>query len=109
MDCTSILEYRPGSRHPPARMTAQPTHRPTLIIGVVCGALAALSWASGFVVAKHGIEIGFSPADIAFHRFFWSGLILLPAAIRMGLRDLGGIGWGRAFGMTLFGGPPQAL
>ena len=84
-------------------------HRPTMIIGIVCGTLAALAWAAGFVVAKHGIQIGFSPADLAFHRFFWSGLLVLPLIVREGLRDLGGIGWSRASVMTVLSGPPQAL
>ena len=84
-------------------------HRPTMIIGIVCGTLAALAWAAGFVVAKHGIQVGFSPADLAFHRFFWSGLLMLPLIIREGLRDLGGIGWGRASVMTILSGPPKSL
>ena len=80
-----------------------------MIIGIVCGTLAALAWAAGFVVAKHGIQVGFSPADLDFHRFFWSGLLMLPLIIREGLRDLGGIGWGRASVMTILSGPPQSL
>jgi drug/metabolite transporter (DMT)-like permease len=60
------------------------------------------------VVAKHGIEIGFSPADIAFHRFFWSGILLLPLMLR-GWRTLGGVGWGRGLVLTLLSGPPQSL
>ena len=80
-----------------------------MIIGIVCGTLAALAWAAGFVVAKHGIQIGFSPADLAFHRFFWSGLLVLPLIVREGWRDLGGIGWGRASVMTVLSGPPQSL
>jgi drug/metabolite transporter (DMT)-like permease len=89
--------------------SAEQAHRATLIVGTVCGSLAALSWAAGFVAAKHGVEIGFTPADIAFHRFFWSGLLLLPTFFREGIRDLGGVGWGRALGLSLFGGPAQAL
>ena len=84
-------------------------HRPTMIVGIVCGTLAALAWAMGFVAAKHGVQIGFSPADLAFHRFFWSGLLMLPLIVREGLRDLGGIGWSRASVMTVLSGPPQAL
>ena len=84
-------------------------HRPTMIVGIVCGTLAALAWATGFVAAKHGVQIGFSPADLAFHRFFWSGLLVLPLIVRAGLRDLGGIGWGRASAMTILSGPPQSL
>jgi drug/metabolite transporter (DMT)-like permease len=88
---------------------ADKVHRPTMLVGIVCGTLAALAWAAGFVVAKHGVQIGFSPADIAFHRFFWSGLLVLPLLLREGLRDLGGIGWGRASVMTILSGPPQSL
>jgi drug/metabolite transporter (DMT)-like permease len=89
--------------------TPETTHRPTVIIGIVCGTLAALAWAGGFVVAKHGIEVGFSPADLAFHRFFWSGLLMLPYVVRDGLRDLDGVGWRRGFAMSVLSGPPQSL
>ena len=37
-------------------MTA-PTSRYT-VIGVLCGAGAAVLWAAGFVAARHGIDIG---------------------------------------------------
>ncbi len=80
-----------------------------MIVGIVCGTLAALAWAMGFVAAKHGVQIGFSPADLAFHRFFWSGLLMLPLIVREGLRDLGGIGWSRASVLTILSGPPQSL
>src|SRR4029078_12275711 len=80
-----------------------------LIIGVLCGAGAALCWAAGFVAAKHGVSIGFTPADLAFHRFFWSGLLLMPIALRAGVLTLGGIGWGRSFVMTVLSGPVQAM
>ena len=66
-----------------------------VLIGTLCGIAAAIAWAAGFVVAKHGISIGFSPADLALHRFLWSGLLLMPLVLRDGIRDLGGIGWGR--------------
>ncbi len=89
----------------------QPTaaQRSSLVIGVLCGVGAALGWAVGFVVAKHGVSVGFTPEDLAFHRFFWSGLALLPIAYREGIRDLGGIGWGRALLMSALGGPLQAV
>jgi drug/metabolite transporter (DMT)-like permease len=80
-----------------------------LIIGVLCGAGAALCWAAGFVAAKHGISIGFSPADLAFHRFFWSGLLLMPLGLRAGVRNLGGMGWWRGLVVSVLAGPPQAF
>lgn len=79
------------------------------LVGTLCGTAAALAWAAGFVVAKHGIEIGFSPADLALHRFLWSGLLLMPLVLHDGIKDLGGIGWGRGSVMSILSGPPQAL
>jgi drug/metabolite transporter (DMT)-like permease len=81
----------------------------TLLIGVLCGASAALCWAVGFVVAKHGIMIGFSPPELAFHRFFWSGLLLMPLGLRAGFVNLGGIGWRRGLIVSVLAGPPQAF
>ena len=74
------------------------------VVGVLCGAGAAVFWAAGFVAARHGIDIGFSPADLTFHRCFWAGLLLLPLAWREGLRDLNGVGWSRGIALTFFGG-----
>jgi len=85
------------------------TTRSGILIGTLCGTGAAAGWAAGFVAAKHGVSVGFSPADLAFHRFFWSGLLLMPLALRGGLRDLGGIGWGRGLLMSVLAGPPQAI
>jgi drug/metabolite transporter (DMT)-like permease len=87
----------------------QPAAKSGLLVGTLCGVAAAFGWAAGFATAKHGINIGFSPADLAFHRFFWSGLLLMPFAMRAGFFKLGGIGWGRGFVMTILAGPPQAL
>ncbi|MGH6728063.1 MAG: DMT family transporter [Pseudolabrys sp.] len=81
----------------------------SILIGVLCGTGAALGWAAGFVAAKHGVTIGFSPADLALHRFFWSGLLLMPLVLRHGIADLGGIGWGRGLVMSVLSGPPQAI
>jgi drug/metabolite transporter (DMT)-like permease len=81
----------------------------SVLIGTLCGIGATLGWAAGFVAAKHGINIGFSPADLAFHRFFWSGLLLMPLVLRDGVKDLGGIGWGRGLVMSILSGPTQAL
>ena len=80
-----------------------------IFIGVLCGAGAAFGWAAGFVAAKHGISIGFSPADLAFDRFFWTGLLLMPMAFRDGVANLGGIGWWRGLVMSVLAGPPQAM
>jgi drug/metabolite transporter (DMT)-like permease len=82
---------------------------PGLTAGVLCGAGAALFWAAGFVTIPRGLAAGLSPADIAFHRFVWMGLVLLPVILRDGLGDLGGIGWGRGLVVFLLAGPFQAI
>lgn len=81
----------------------------SVLIGASCGILAALGWAAGFVTAKHGVATGFSPADLAFHRYVWTGLLLMPLAFHSGVVKLGGIGWGRSFILTFLSGPTQAL
>jgi drug/metabolite transporter (DMT)-like permease len=78
-------------------------------VGIVCGAGAALFWAGGFAAGRHGIEVGFSPFDLALHRFVWSALILLPLFIRNGATDLNGIGWGRGIALALVCGPVFAV
>ena len=85
-----------------------PSSRATLA-GIACGAGAAVFWAAGFVAARHGIDVGFTPAALTFHRCFWAGVVLLPLAWRAGLRDLNGIGWGRGIVLTFFGGPGIAF
>jgi drug/metabolite transporter (DMT)-like permease len=92
----------------------QPTSRPPAtarldLVGILCGTGAALCWAIGFVAARHGIAVGFSPVDIVFHRFVWAGLVFLPVVARAGLSDLGGVGLARGVTLTLLGGPPLAL
>jgi drug/metabolite transporter (DMT)-like permease len=78
-------------------------------LGVVCGAGAALFWALGFVAARHGVLIGMSPLVLALHRFIWPGFALLPVVAAGGLRNLGGLGFGRGIALTLVGGLPLAL
>src|SRR5262245_8277249 len=90
----------------PVDATGRP---PAWLAGMACGVVAAVCWAAGFVAARHGVQIGLAPVDIAFHRFVWTGFFLLPAAWRAGLRDLGGVGWGRGTLMTLLAGPTQVM
>jgi drug/metabolite transporter (DMT)-like permease len=79
------------------------------LIAVCCGIGAAACWGIGLTAARHGIAIGLSPADLAFHRFMWSGLLLLPLAWRWGLRDLGGIGWPLGILLMILGGPGLSM
>jgi drug/metabolite transporter (DMT)-like permease len=91
-----------------------PDHQPkarlsTAALGALCGIAAATCWAAGFVAAKHGISVGRAPSDLAFHRFVWSGLLMLPMVLRAGIADLGGLGWTRGVVILLLAGPLQAI
>lgn len=79
------------------------------LIGILCGAGAALSWAIGFVAARHGISVGLSPADIALHRYAWGGAVFLPFVLQGGIEKLGGLGWSRGLALTVLGGPIMAI
>ncbi len=79
------------------------------VLGIMCGAGAALCWALGFVAARHGIDAGLSPLVIALHRYVWPGLVLLPLSAANGFRDFNNIGWSRAIALAVFGGLPIAL
>ena len=79
------------------------------IIAICCGVGAAACWGVELVTARHGIAIGLSPADLAFHRFMWSGLIMLPLAWHWGLRDAAGIGWRLGIVMMILGGPGLSI
>lgn len=79
------------------------------IVGSLCGLGAAFAWAAGFVAARHGLTVGLGPPDMAFHRFVWPALIVLPAVWRGGLRDLDGVGWGRGLVLMVLGGPILAI
>lgn len=78
-------------------------------IGVICGIVAAAFWAAGFAGIRHGLDVGFRPADLAAHRYLWPGLVLLPVVLRAGIGDLNGIGWGRGILLTVLGGPIFAI
>jgi drug/metabolite transporter (DMT)-like permease len=95
------MDSAPQSSSPPVKHSAA--------LGVVCGAIAALFWAFGFVGARHGVLVGMSPLVLALHRFVWPGLVLLPIVASRGFGDLGGLGWRRGIAVTLVGGLPLAL
>ena len=90
-------------------LAAWAANLPPAVIGMACGAGAALCWAAGLVSARHGILIGLSPLDITFHRLVFTGLFFLPSALRGGSGDPGGVGWGRSISLAFFSGPPLAL
>jgi len=79
------------------------------LIAICCGAAAAACWAVGLVAARHGIAVGLTPMDLAFHRFVWSGLFMLPLVWRLGLRDMAGVGWMLGIVLMVLGGPGLSI
>ena len=73
--------------------------------GIAWGVLAVLAWAVYNVGAKVGAAQGFRAPDLTVLRFGVAGLIMLPMLLRMGLRDLGGLGWPRGLALLLAAGP----
>ncbi len=79
------------------------------MVGLYWGLLAAAIWASYSVLARLAVKAGLSPGDLTFLRFLPGALLMAPLLWRWGLRDLGGIGWGRALMLTLLAGPGFSL
>ncbi len=81
-----------------------------ILIGVLCGTAAALRLGGRLRrrQARH-LRSAFRRPISPLHRFFWSGLLLMPLVLRDGIADLGGIGWGRGLVMSVLAGPPQAM
>jgi drug/metabolite transporter (DMT)-like permease len=93
-----------GVDAPPRKSDAKPA-----LLGVACGLGAALCWALGFVATRHGLKIGFTPADLLMHRYVWSGIAFLPLVLRAGMGNLCGIGWGRGLALMVLGGPVMSI
>jgi drug/metabolite transporter (DMT)-like permease len=74
-------------------------------VGIICGTGAALFYAAGYAATRHGLDVGFSPADLTIHRYLWFGLVMLPSVLRTGMGDLNGVGWGRGILLAVLGGP----
>lgn len=86
-----------------------PLWRSPTVIGVLCGLGAAFAWAAGFAAARHGVQSGLAPPDIAFHRFVWVGAFFLPIVWRQDIATLGGVGWRTAIVLAIFAGPVQGI
>ncbi|MBR0900010.1 DMT family transporter [Bradyrhizobium tropiciagri] len=97
------------SEHTAGTKTAALPDTKAMLLGVACGLGAALCWALGFVATRHGLKVGFTPIDLLMHRFLWSGIVFIPLVVRAGLKDLGGIGWGRGMALMVLGGPVMSL
>jgi drug/metabolite transporter (DMT)-like permease len=93
----------------PADSPRQKADPSSALLGIACGAGAALCWAFGFAATRHGLKAGLTPADLLMHRYLWSGLAFLPLVLRGGIGNLLGIGWPRGLALMVLGGPVFAV
>ncbi|MCW5770887.1 MAG: DMT family transporter [Rhodospirillaceae bacterium] len=73
--------------------------------GVLLGLAAALIWGGYLAYSRLGVTQGLKPVDFAFLRFSVAGLVTLPFLLRHGAATMAGVGWRRAFILTLCAGP----
>lgn len=85
-------------------LTLTPTLR-----GMLWGLAAAVIWGGYLAFARAGIVGGLAPLDFALLRYGTAALMVLPLLPRLGLRNLGGIGWGRGAVLALLAGPAFIL
>lgn len=81
------------------------TSRQTLVTGILLGLFAVIAWGAYSVAARHGLDGGLSAWDLTALRFITAGVVMLPFLLRLGFRDLGGLGWGRGIALTVGAGP----
>ncbi|PWS37456.1 EamA/RhaT family transporter [Falsiroseomonas bella] len=80
-----------------------------LLEGLGWGFCAALIWGGYLAFARAGVVGGIAPLDFALLRYGTAALLVLPVLPRLGLRDLGGIGWRRGAVLALLAGPAFIL
>ncbi len=69
------------------------------------GIFTALIMGGFIVVSRFGVRDVFNEADLTIFRYL-SGLLLLPIFLRLDLKTLGGMGWGKAIALTIGAGWP---
>lgn len=77
--------------------------------GVGAILLVMAIYAANFVAARYSILKGLTSLDLVALRFSVAGLIMLPAFCRLGLSNLGGLGWPRAILLTCLAGAPYMV
>lgn len=79
------------------------------VMGVLAMLLVVSIYATNFVAVRYSVQHGLAPHDLSALRFGAAGLTLLPYLIRLGLRDLGGIGWWRGLALACLAGAPYTV
>ncbi len=75
------------------------------VLGISFGALAAVIWGSYLAFARAGVATGLTGFDFTAIRYGTAGLVMLPWLLRHGPMTMGGVGWGKAFVLSMLAGP----
>ena len=79
------------------------------LIGLACGAGAALIWGIQAVVSRQSVADGLGPVDVTLLRFLTAAACLLPFGLaRLKPFPVGRLGWRRSLVLTLVAGAPFA-
>lgn len=78
-------------------------------LALLAGLAAAACFGAQFAAGRQGAIAGLSPLDLVTIRFGTAALVMLPVLARLGLSDLGGLGWKRALALTALAGAPYAF
>ena len=79
------------------------------LLGVIAVLSLVLIWSSNLVVTRYGVLNGFTAIDLVALRYTVAGLLLFPAFSRVGVKDLGGLGWKRGIALCCFAGAPYSV
>lgn len=79
------------------------------LLGLMAVLTTVLVYAVNFAISRYSLLHGMSSHDIVALRFLVAGLVLLPYFLRLGLADLGGLGWRRALVITYLAGAPYMV
>lgn len=86
------------------------TKKMTLETKPVLGVLAIISvvaiYSSNLVVTRYSVLNGLTALDLTALRYSVAGVVLLPYFFRLGVRDLGGLGWPKAIVLSCLAGAP---
>ncbi|PTM52290.1 drug/metabolite transporter (DMT)-like permease [Phreatobacter oligotrophus] len=98
--------WRKATRPMAETRPAAPASRDALM-GLACGAGAALIWGIQAVVSRRSVGDGLGPVDVTLLRFLTAAAVLIPFGLmRLKPFPVGRLGWKRSLVLTLFAGAP---
>src|SRR5262249_19185773 len=78
-------------------------------MGILAMTGVVVVYGANFVAVRYSVQHGLAALDLAALRFGAAGFALLPYLFRLGIRDLGGIGWPRGIALSALAGAPYTV